>query len=77
MSDVERDFHWRWDVVSARMLSGGILSKQLFMPLVTLAAVTSSLEQSADNASEETLITVSDMECIPLRLGAHIVDGVI
>ena len=75
MSDAGRDFHWRWDVMSARMLSASILSRQLIMPLVTLAAVTSSLGQSVDDASEETLITVSVM-IIPSMLGAYIVHGV-
>ncbi|KAG8793298.1 hypothetical protein FRC12_003173 [Ceratobasidium sp. 428] len=59
ISDASRDFHWRWDVMSVGRMAGEILSKQLFMPLVTLAAVTSSLGQSADDASEETLRTVS------------------
>lgn len=44
------------------MLAASVLSKQLFMTLVTLAAVTSSLGQSADDASEETLRTVSAVQ---------------
>lgn len=60
VSDAGRDFHWRWDVVSVRMLAAGVLSKQLFMPLVTLAAVTSSLGQNADDVSEVTLRTVAE-----------------
>jgi hypothetical protein len=58
VSDPLRDFHWRWDVMSVGRMAGEILSKQLFMPLVTLATVTSSLGQPADDVSEETLKTV-------------------
>lgn len=60
VSDTIRDFHWRWDVMSVRNMAGSILSKQLFMPLVTLATVTSSLGQTVDDASEETLRTVAE-----------------
>ncbi|CAE6431915.1 unnamed protein product [Rhizoctonia solani] len=57
ISDVIRDFHWRWDVMSVRKMAPGILSTQLFMPLVTIATVTSSLGVSTDDASDETLRT--------------------
>ncbi|KAF8595880.1 hypothetical protein BDV93DRAFT_85617 [Ceratobasidium sp. AG-I] len=76
MSDTGRDFHWRWDVMSARGLSGSILSKQLFMPLVTLAAVTSSLGQSTDDTSEETLITVAERKASTAKvMPAHHLRG--
>jgi hypothetical protein len=58
ISDTIKDFHWRWDVMSVCQMAGTILSKQLFMPLVTLATITSSLGSAIENASEETLQTV-------------------
>ncbi|CAE6453983.1 unnamed protein product [Rhizoctonia solani] len=57
ISDTIKDFYWRWDVMSVRKLAAGILSTQLFMPLVTIATVTSSLGVSAEDASDETLRT--------------------
>ncbi|KEP48786.1 hypothetical protein V565_115620 [Rhizoctonia solani 123E] len=57
ISDTIKDFYWRWDVMSVRKLAPGILSTQLFMPLVTIATVTSSLGVSAEDASDETLRT--------------------
>ncbi|KAG8728316.1 hypothetical protein FRC11_011365, partial [Ceratobasidium sp. 423] len=57
VSDAIRDFHWRWDVMSVRKMAPSILSTQLFMPLVTIATVTSSLGVSTDDASDETLRT--------------------
>ncbi|CAE7097200.1 unnamed protein product [Rhizoctonia solani] len=57
ISDTVKEFYWRWDVMSVRKLAAGILSTQLFMPLVTIATVTSSLGVSVDDASDETLRT--------------------
>ncbi|KAL5632888.1 hypothetical protein ACGC1H_005746 [Rhizoctonia solani] len=57
ISDTIKDFYWRWDVMSVRNLAAGILSTQLFMPLVTIATVTSSLGVSVEDASDETLRT--------------------
>ncbi|KDN35161.1 hypothetical protein RSAG8_11806, partial [Rhizoctonia solani AG-8 WAC10335] len=57
ISDTIKDFYWRWDVMSVRKLAAVILSTQLFMPLVTIATVTSTLGVSADDASDETLRT--------------------
>ncbi|KAG8777834.1 hypothetical protein FRC12_000183 [Ceratobasidium sp. 428] len=76
ISDTSRDFHWRWDVMSVGRMAGEILSKQLFMPLVTLAAVTSSLGQSADDASEETLRTVAERKASTAKvMPAHHLRG--
>ncbi|KAJ1299438.1 hypothetical protein OPQ81_002686 [Rhizoctonia solani] len=60
ISDTIRDFHWRWDVMSVRKLAASILSTQLFMPLVTIATVTSTLGTSIEDASEETLRTSAE-----------------
>ncbi|CAE6418500.1 unnamed protein product [Rhizoctonia solani] len=57
ISDTVKDFYWRWDVMSVRKLAANILSAQLFMPLVTIATVTSGLGVSVDDASDETLRT--------------------
>ncbi|KAF8752461.1 hypothetical protein RHS01_07672 [Rhizoctonia solani] len=60
VSDTIRDFHWRWDVMSVRKMAASILSAQLFMPLVTIAAVTSSLGVAAEDASDEALRTLAE-----------------
>ncbi|KAG8699145.1 hypothetical protein FRC09_006814, partial [Ceratobasidium sp. 395] len=76
ISDASRDFHWRWDVMSVGRMAGEILSKQLFMPLVTLAAVASNLGQSADDASEETLRTVAERKASTAKvMPAHHLRG--
>ncbi|KAF8693888.1 hypothetical protein RHS03_08316, partial [Rhizoctonia solani] len=60
VSDTIRDFHWRWDVMSVRKMAASILSAQLFMPLVTIATVTSSLGVAAEDASDEALRTLAE-----------------
>ncbi|KAG9103425.1 hypothetical protein FRC07_009995, partial [Ceratobasidium sp. 392] len=76
VSDVSRDFHWRWDVMSVGRMAGEILSKQLFMPLVTLATAMSSLGQSVDDASEETLRTVAERKASTAKvMPAHHLRG--
>ncbi|KAG9082902.1 hypothetical protein FRC06_004780 [Ceratobasidium sp. 370] len=76
VSDTSRDFHWRWDVMSVGRMAGEILSKQLFMPMVTLATVVSGIGQSVDDASEETLRTVAERKASTAKvMPAHHLRG--
>ncbi|KAG9101313.1 hypothetical protein FS749_008033 [Ceratobasidium sp. UAMH 11750] len=76
VSDTSRDFHWRWDVISVGRMAGEILSKQLFMPMVTLATVVSGIGQSVDDASEDTLRTVAERKASTAKvMPAHHLRG--
>ncbi|KAG8736553.1 hypothetical protein FRC10_009194 [Ceratobasidium sp. 414] len=73
-----RGFHWRWDVMSVGRMAGEILSKQLFMPMVTLATVVSGIGQSVDDASEDTLRTVAERKASTAKvMPAHHLRGFI
>ncbi|KAH7337322.1 hypothetical protein B0J17DRAFT_667115 [Rhizoctonia solani] len=76
ISDTIKDFQWRWDVMSVRKLAATILSTQLFMPLVTIATVTSSLGTPIDDASDETLRTYAERKASTAKaMPAHHMRG--
>ncbi|QRV77098.1 hypothetical protein RhiJN_05113 [Ceratobasidium sp. AG-Ba] len=76
LSDTLRDFHWRWDVMSVGRIAAPILSRQLFMPMVTLATVMSNLSQSIEDASEASLKTIAERKASTAKvMPAHHLRG--
>ncbi|KAB5590805.1 hypothetical protein CTheo_5767 [Ceratobasidium theobromae] len=76
ISDTIKDFHWRWDVMSVRQMAPSILSKHMFMPLVTLATVTSTLDNPLEDTSEETLRTMAERKASTAKaMPAHHLRG--